>query len=95
MKITRELLESVIAEEHLGESVEVKGHSRYEAAHGKKPRGEGSWLFGLGPRSNHETPAGSTKWDQVVTKRGSFSKAQTAAKQHARELGHKEIHILT
>ena len=54
MIIDRALLESVLNEEHISEGVEVKGKDHYEFANGKRPSGRGHWMFGLGPKSNHE-----------------------------------------
>lgn len=54
MIIDRALLESVLNEEHISEGVEVKGKDRYEFANGKRPSGRGHWMFGLGPKSNHQ-----------------------------------------
>lgn len=94
MIISKALLESVLNEEHLNEGVEVKGHGAYEFSHGKKPTGRGYWMFGLGPKSNHE-PNGELDHSKVFSHNGTFGDAQRAAKKHAASLGHTEIHILT
>ena len=94
MIISKALLESVLEETHLGEAVEIKGHGNYEYVHGRKPRGSGGWMFGEGPRSNHEKD-GQLDHSKVFTHTGSFSDACAAAKKRARELGHKEMHVLT
>lgn len=92
--ISKNLLEGVLTEAHLGEAVEVKGQGNYEYVHGRKPRGRGAWSFGVGPRSNHEKD-GQVDQSKVFTHSGSFGDACSAAKAHARKLGHTEVHILT
>ena len=95
MIIDRALLESVLNEEHISEGVEVKGKDRYEFANGKRPSGRGHWMFGLGPKSNHENGDGSIKHNQVFQHYGMFTDAQAAARKAARAAGHTEVHVLS
>lgn len=93
--INVELLTSVLSEAHLGEAVELKGHAEYEFTHGRKPRGSGGWMFGLGSKANHVGKDGRLLHSQVFSHNGSFGAASTAAKNYARRMGHSEVHILT
>lgn len=93
--ISRSLLESVLSEEPIYEAVEVRGADKYLYTHGKQPSGRGHWMFGLGPKSNHENSNGTLNHDQVFSHSGTYGEAKAAAKKHAASLGHKEIHVLT
>ena len=73
MIIDRALLESVLNEEHISEGVEVKGKDHYEFANGKRPSGRGHWMFGLGPKSNHQNEDGSIKHNHVFQHYGMFT----------------------
>ena len=95
MIIDRALLESVLSEEHISEGVEVKGKDYYEFANGKRPSGRGHWMFGLGPKSNHENADGSIKHNQVFQHYGMFTDAQAAARKAAKAAGHTEVHVLS
>ena len=95
MIIDRALLESVLNEEHISEGVEVKGKDHYEFANGKRPSGRGHWMFGLGPKSNHQNEDGSIKHNQVFQHYGMFTDAQATARKAARAAGHTEVHVLS
>jgi hypothetical protein len=92
--ISKNLLESILNEAHLGEAVEVKGKDMYEFTHGRKPRGSGNWMFGIGPKSNHEKD-GQLDFSQVHQHNGSYGDAVSSAKARARQLGHTEVHVLS
>lgn len=58
----------------------------FEFAHGKKPRGVGSWAFGTHPRQDI---------DKLFWHNGPYSDAVKAAKEHAKKHGHGEMHVMS
>ena len=61
--------------------VRVDGKARYRFAHGKAPRGIGSWWFRAG--------------DEVFKHFGTFSEAQEVAKKHAASKGLFSVTVLS
>jgi hypothetical protein len=58
----------------------------FEFAHGKKPRGTGSWAFGTHPNQ----PVDKLFWHN-----GPYGEAAKAAKEHAKKNGHGEMHVMS
>jgi hypothetical protein len=61
--------------------ISVEGKEKYEWTHGKKPRGNGTWMFDIdGKQFEHK---------------GTYSEAEKAAKAEAKKTNAKRVKILT
>ncbi len=69
-------------------SIQVKGKNQYFAAHGRMPRGRGSWAFQIGSKI---TERNEIFWTQCMT----FTDAVKEAKAEAKRLGEFTITVLT
>ena len=77
--------------EYLAEGVSSSSKDYYQFAHGKQPKGVGSWMFSTVHPSKHKMET-----DDIFSHHGSFAESQRAAISHYKMRGHKgEVHVLT
>lgn len=80
-------------EQTVEEAVSHDSKARYEFANGKKPSGDGNWMFTSVHPREHDIEKHK---DQTVSVRGKFSDASREAAKQLKAKGHKgEIHVLS
>jgi len=88
---TDEDIDSLVEEIELDEEVEVNP-ARYQNAHGKMPKGHGSWFF-TAHRGGINFDKHKNGVDHVLAPAGSFDTAKKYAQKWGQSMGHKLIHV--
>jgi len=82
--------ENVGTDKKVTESVKALGADQYEYTHGKKPSGQGTWIFCKNKKCN---PVKDAKDQDYFQYNGSYTKAKQVAIEWANKMKHSRIYV--